>query len=253
MKTYKLVIEYDGSRFSGWQRQNDRTTIQGEIEKALSKILNQKIHIAGSGRTDAGVHAFAQVASFQADTKVEPRAIKKGLTSMLKHAAVIRECGIASNSFHARYSAISKEYHYFILNRHDPCAINRGYQWHIRHKLNLNKMNQCCKMITGTHDFKSFENTGSPKSSTIRHLLFAHFKHIENNRIVFEISGTGFLKYMVRNIVGTMVSVGLNKITKNDFMSIFKAKDRTKASATAPAHGLFLKKVNYSSLLQKHR
>ncbi|MCF6246999.1 MAG: tRNA pseudouridine(38-40) synthase TruA [Desulfobacula sp.] len=246
MKTYKLIIEYDGSQFSGWQRQNDQTTIQGEIEKALSQILNHKIHIAGSGRTDAGVHAYGQVASFKAQTKVEPRAIKKGLTSMLKRAVVIRKCSIVNDNFHARYSAVSKEYHYFILNRPDPCAINRSYQWHIRQPLDLDMMNQCSQLIIGTHDFKSFESTGSPKSSTIRQLFFADFKKMNDDQIVFKIAATGFLKYMVRNIVGTIVSVGLNKMTIDEFMIVFKGKDRTKAGATAPAHGLFLKKVNYS-------
>jgi tRNA pseudouridine38-40 synthase len=245
-KNFKIVIEYDGTNFFGWQIQKDKKTIQGEIEKVLSRILNQKIRISGSGRTDAGVHAFGQVANFYADTGILPGDLKKGANSLIQNSIVIRECCIVEDDFHARYKAISKEYHYFILNRKDPCAINRFFQWHIRYPLNLDAMRQCCQTITGNFDFKSFENTGSPRSSTIREIFFFNINQIDNNRLVFEICANGFLKYMVRNLIGTIVLAGLNKITIDDFITIFKAKDRTKAGSTAPAHGLFLKKVTYS-------
>ena len=245
-KNFKLVIEYDGTNFFGWQIQNDRKTIQGEIEKALSLILNQKIRITGSGRTDAGVHAFGQVANFHADTNIQPQNLKKGINSLIKHPIVIRECSIVDNDFHARYNAVSKEYHYFILNREDPCAIERQYQWHIRHPLDIEAMNKCCQGITGIFDFKSFENTGSPRSSTIREVFFSSISHLDNSRLVFKICAKGFLKYMVRNLISTIVLTGLNKITPHEFTRILEARDRTKAGPTAPAHGLFLKKVNYS-------
>ncbi len=245
-KNFKIIVEYDGTNFFGWQRQNDKKTIQGEIEKALRMILNQDIKISGSGRTDAGVHAFGQVATFKADTGIPPQNIKKGVNSLIKQPIVIRDCHIMEDAFHARYNAVSKEYHYFILNREDPCAIGRSYQWHIRHPLDIEVMNQCCNEITGVFDFKSFENTGSPRSSTVREIFFSHVSSLDNNRLVFKICASGFLRYMVRNLIGTIVLAGLNKITVPEFKKILEAKDRTKAGPTAPAHGLFLKKVNYS-------
>ncbi|WP_300457380.1 tRNA pseudouridine(38-40) synthase TruA [Desulfobacula sp.] len=245
-KNFKIIVEYDGTAFFGWQRQKDRTTIQGELERALSIILNQDIKIFGSGRTDAGVHAYGQVANFHADTQISSRDIKKGVNSLIKDPIVIRDCHIVEPTFHAQYHAVSKEYHYLILNREDPCAIGRLYQWHIRHPLDIDMMNQCCQSITGVFDFKSFENSGSPRTSTVRHVFFSHIHPLEDSRLVFKICGKGFLKYMVRNLIGTIVLAGLKKITLTEFNAIFEAKDRTKAGPTAPAHGLFLKQVNYS-------
>ena len=257
-KNFKIVIEYDGSEFFGWQKQKNRQTIQEEIEIVLSIILNQKIKINGSGRTDAGVHAYGQVANFHADTSIDPLKLKKAVNSLIKLPIVIRDCTIVDEKFHARYNAASKEYHYFILNQEDPCAIKRQYQWHIRHDLDIQTMNQCCELITGTFDFKSFENTGSPKSSSIREVFFAKIDAIHknpdknqdsnkhSNRLVLKICANGFLRYMVRNLMGTIVLAGTNKITPDEFRKILEAKERIKAGPTAPPHGLFLKQVNYS-------
>lgn len=245
-KNFKIIIEYDGTNFFGWQKQPDTKTVQGEIEKTLSLILNQEIKITGSGRTDAGVHAVGQVANFNADTNILPKKLKAALNSLIKDPIVIRDCHLVADSFHARYNAISKEYHYFILNRQDPCAIGRMYQWHIKSVLNIDLMTQCCHAITGAFDFKSFENTGSPRSSTIRQVFFFNISHLDHQRLVFKICASGFLKYMVRNLIGTIVLAGLNKISIDGFIQILEAKDRSLAGQTAPAHGLFLKKVNYS-------
>ena len=245
IRTYKLVIEYDGTAFYGWQRQNELPTVQGIIEKTLSTIFNTEITISGSGRTDAGVHAWAQVASFIAEDRLHPDTVKKALNSMISQPIVIQDCQLVDDDFHAQYSAVSKEYHYFILNREDPCAIKRNYNWHIRTPLDLEKMNQCCGIICGVHDFKSFENTGSPRSSTTRQVFAAQVEPHGQDELVFKISASGFLKYMVRNLVGTIVDVGLGKISVDRFQQILEAKDRKKAGVTAPARGLFLKQVNY--------
>ncbi len=249
-KNFKIVIEYDGSSFFGWQRQKNKKTIQEEIELVLSKILNQKIQIAASGRTDAGVHAFGQVANFHADSDMNPLKLKKAVNSLIKLPIVIKDCTIVDDTFHARYNAVSKEYHYFILNQEDPCAIKRQYLWHIRHPLDIQIMNHCCGLIQGIFDFKSFENTGSPKSSSIREVFSANIhpldKNREINRLVFKICANGFLRYMVRNLIGTIVLAGANKIKPHDFLKILEKKERAKAGPTAPPHGLFLKKVNYS-------
>jgi len=261
---FKLIIEYDGTLFFGWQRQKKEKTIQGELESALGHILNQKIHIRGSGRTDAGVHALRQVAHFHAKTQMDPLVLKKGLNSLIKSAIVIRECSVVDEIFHAQYHAISKEYNYYILNRTDPCAIGSNYLWQVRASLDMGLMNQCCDLITGIHDFKSFENTGSPKTSSIREVFFAvvetlgnaepsgdvdHSENMtpfENNMLIFKICASGFLKNMVRNLVGTLVDVGKKKINPEEFKAILTAKDRSLAGRTAPAKGLFLKQVNYS-------
>jgi len=231
--------------FSGWQIQNDRITVQGEIEKALSRILNQKIKINGAGRTDAGVHAMGQVANFHAATSISCYDLKKGVNSIIKRPVVIRKCEIVDSDFHARYNALSKEYHYHILNRSDPCAVGRNYTWHIKQKLDLEKMNQCCSMITGTHDFKSFEGAGSPRAHTRRDVFFACMEKQDKDRIIFKIKANGFLRFMVRNIMGTLVQAGLSKLSLDEFKSVINAKDRKMAGPTAPPNGLFMIKVNY--------
>jgi len=248
---FKLIVEYDGTLFFGWQRQPKGTTIQGELESAIGHILNQKISIRGSGRTDAGVHALGQVAHFHARTQMDPLVLKKGLNSFIKSAIVIRECSVEEDTFHAQYQARSKEYNYYILNRPDPCAIGDAYLWQIKHPLDLALMNQCCDLMTGVHDFKSFENTGSPRTSSIREVFFARVESLDTggllqkNLVIFKISASGFLRNMVRNIMGTLVDVGLKKIDPKKFEAIFMARDRKLASKTAPAKGLFLKQVNY--------
>ncbi|MBA3010406.1 MAG: tRNA pseudouridine(38-40) synthase TruA [Proteobacteria bacterium] len=251
-RNYKLVVEYDGTLFSGWQRQKEEKTIQGELESVLGHMLNQKIHIRASGRTDAGVHALGQVANFHAHTQMDPLVLKKGVNSLINPAIVIRECSIAPDDFHAQYQARSKEYNYYILNRPDPCAIGAAFVWQVKKPLDLVRMNQCCEMITGVHDFKSFENTGSPKTSSVREVFLARVNRLENGEpfkndvILFKISASGFLKNMVRNLMGTLVDVGLGKITPSQFQTILGAGNRALAGNTAPARGLFLKQVNYS-------
>ncbi len=244
-QTFKLTIEYDGTGFSGWQRQLDRLTIQGALEQVLSKILDQPVSIAGSGRTDAGVHAHAQVASFCAETAMDPLVLKKGLNSLMKHPIVVKACVLVPGDFHAQYSAVSKEYRYVILNREDPCAIGRDYVWHIHRPLDLDRINQCCALLCGTHDFKSFENAGAPRRSNVRTVFSARMDRLDQDRLVFSICADGFLKNMVRNIVGTLVDAGHGKVSPQMFETILMARNRSLAGATAPARGLFLHQVNY--------
>lgn len=247
-KNFKLTLEYDGTPYSGWQVQNNSITIQGEIERALSLMLNQPIRISGSGRTDAGVHALAQVANFQSDnTSMGEIQLKKGLNSLLKGPIVVHECKEVDEEFHSRYYAREKEYHYFFLNRELPCAVGRNFIWHIRKPLKVSAMEECCKIITGTHDFKAFEGAGSPRSTTVRTIFMAGFERseTENDRFTFKIRGDGFLRFMVRNIVGTLVLAGAGKITPDDFRKILEGKDRNLAGPTAPAKGLFLMRVFY--------
>ncbi len=245
VKNFKLIIEYDGTRYHGWQRQKDDRTIQQEIEQALSTMTARQVTLNGSGRTDAGVHAFGQVANFRCETDLAPEIFQKGLSSLLPDDIVIKGCWLVDESFHARYDVKSKIYHYKILNRKVPTAIGRQYAWFIRRRLDTAAMRSAISHIIGSHDFKSFEGTGSPRSHTTRNVMAAEL--IENNdgSIIFKIEADGLLRYMVRNIVGTLVDVGLGKITPAEFKDILESKKRSNASATAPAHGLFLMEVRY--------
>jgi tRNA pseudouridine38-40 synthase len=244
VKNFKITIEYDGGRYSGWQRQTLDPTIQEEIEKALKTITGQKISVIGSGRTDAGVHAHAQVANFKCDTKLNTQDFWGAINSLTPDDIVITGCEEVDDTFHARYSVKSKVYIYRLINRPKPVALYRQYAWHIRKELNLEAMRTAITHLIGTHDFKAFEGVGSPRSHTTRCVLGASLSK-EAQYLVFEIEADGFLRFMVRNIVGTLVEVGLGKLTPDDFKRILESKDRSQAGATAPAHGLFLKNVKY--------
>ncbi len=247
-KNFKIIIEYDGTPYAGWQIQPRQLTIQGELQKVLSIILNQPVTLTGSGRTDAGVHAMGQTANFHATTPMVGPVLKRGVNRMIKGPIVIREIDEVPDHFHARFHATAKTYHYHILNRPDPCAVGRNYQWHISRPLNISAMNHCCRLIIGEHDFKSFEGAGSPRSHTRRQVHDAVIEPIEKGdmeRLVFKIEGNGFLRFMVRNIVGTLVQAGLSKLSPEKFHEILKARDRRLAAATAPARGLFLMTVHY--------
>ncbi len=245
VRNFKIIIEYDGSQYCGWQRQNNDPTIQETIEKALMKMTDQKISVIGSGRTDAGVHAYGQVANFKCDTKLTANDFLGGLNSLTPENIVISACEEVSDEFHARFSATSKIYQYRILNRTNPAAIMRQYAWHIRKALDLDAMRTALPHLIGSHDFKAFEGAGSPRAHTIRNVLNAGLTNDSDGNIVFEIEADGFLRYMVRNIVGTLVEVGFGKISPDDVKHILNSRDRTRAPATAPAHGLFLKTVKY--------
>ncbi len=245
LKNFKIIIEYDGTSYHGWQRQKNERTIQEEIEKALLTMTGKKTILTASGRTDAGVHALGQVANFTSDTDLSPQAFQNGLNSLTKDDIVVISCDIVDENFHSRFDAKSKTYNYRILNRNLPAAINRQYAWFIRKTLDLDAMRHAARNIIGPHDFKAFEGTGSPRSHTTRCVIKADIVEQENGLIVFEIEADGFLRFMVRNIVGTLVDVGLGKITSDAFKKILLSKDRSRAGATAPPQGLFLMKVKY--------
>lgn len=242
---FKLTIEYDGSNYHGWQKQKNDRTIQEEIENAIFKITRNQVVLAGSGRTDAGVHAFNQTAHFFCNTHIEAKNLGRAINSVVPNDIIIKKCVRMDDTFHARYDVKSKVYHYRILNRETPSAICRQYAWFIPKKLHVNAMKAAACHLPGTKDFKAFEATGSPRSSTIRRIINAELSVKDKGYLIFEIKGEGFLKYMVRNIVGTLVGVGAGKITPDDFKNIIASRDRSLAGRTAPACGLFLMHVNY--------
>jgi len=245
LKNFKLSIEYDGTHYHGWQRQKADRTIQQEIENALATMTGSRVTLNGSGRTDTGVHALGQVANFLCETDISEAVFQKGLNSILPEDIVIKDCRLMNEEFHARYDVKSKIYHYQMINRNIPMAIGRQYAWFIRRKLDTAAMRSAISHIIGSHDFKSFEGTGSPRSHTTRNILAADLIEKDDGLLIFEIEADGFLRYMVRNIVGTLVDVGLGKITPANFKEILASKNRRNASATAPAHGLFLVEVKY--------
>ena len=245
IKNYKLTIEYDGTFYHGWQRQKSDPTFQAEIEKAISTMTGHAVTVTGSGRTDAGVHALGQVANFKCDTRLGSPEILNGLNALLPDCMVIRSCEKVDENFHARYDVKSKTYQYRILNRNLPIAIQRQYAWHIRRRLDTGAMRQASSHLVGRHDFKAFEGTGSPRSHSKRQVFKAQITRQKEDYLLFEIEADGFLRFMVRNIVGTLVEVGRGKISPEGFKEILLAQDRSRAGATAPARGLFLVKVKY--------
>lgn len=244
-KNFKLIIEYDGGQYHGWQRQDGCATIQETIENRISLMTGAPVTLIASGRTDAGVHALGQTANFHSDTSISPDVLQKGLNSLLPDDIVIRKLEEVPAAFHARYDAKRKTYRYHFLNTPFPSAIGRKYHWHIRRPLDLGAMARAARFLAGAHDFKSFEGTGSPRSSTIRTVYESHIEEKPLGEITFTITADGFLRFMVRNIVGTLALIGLGKLMPEEIEEIFLARDRRRAGNTAPAHGLFLMEVIY--------
>lgn len=247
MRNFKLTIEYDGSSFHGWQRQPDAVSIQGCIENVLQRLTVQPIVVHGAGRTDAGVHALGQTAHFQCVTRLEPRQLQRGLNSLLPAAIRINACCEAPRHFHARYDAAGKIYQYRIVNRPVAPAIGRQYVWHLEKPLNLPAMRYSLTHLLGLHDFKAFEGAGSAPRHTVRHIFNASLVEEKPGHLSITFQGNGFLRHMVRNLVGTLVWVGQGKLTPDDVLRIRQSRNRHQAGATAPAQGLFLVEVLYYS------
>jgi tRNA pseudouridine38-40 synthase len=245
MRTIKLLIEYDGTNYLGWQVQPKGVTIQGLIEEKLANLTGEPVHLTGSGRTDAGVHALGQVAHFKTTSRLDAQTIQRALNSLLPPDMVVRQVEEVGEGFHARRSSKSKVYEYRILNRHLRSAFYRGTAWHIPQTLNIMEMKKAARSLIGEDDFSSFQSVGSPKKTAVRNVTRAEWKRGRDGLLHFEIEANGFLKQMVRAIVGTLIEVGKGKITSEQFQRILDSRDRKQAGPTAPAHGLFLKEVKY--------
>jgi tRNA pseudouridine38-40 synthase len=245
MRNIKLLIEYDGTNYQGWQVQPKGPTLQGILEEKLGLLTGEAIQLFGSGRTDSGVHALGQVAHFKTKSQMDIRSMQRALNSLLPPDMVIQKIEEVDEDFHARRHSKSKVYEYRILNRNLRSAFQRGFVWHIPQKIKFKEMEKATRWLIGEHDFSSFRSTGSPTQTTVRRVIRAEWKKGRNGLIRFEIEANGFLKQMVRSIVGTLVEVGKGKIKGEDLQWILDSKDRKKAGPTAPAHGLFLKEVKY--------
>ncbi len=244
-KNIKIVIEYDGSQYSGWQRQKDCPSIQGIIESAICKMTGEQVTLIGSGRTDAGVHAWQQVANFKCNTRLTPTIFLNGLNSLLPRDIAIHSCFEVPGNFHARYDVKSKTYRYYIGQRLHKMALFHQYCWFLPYKLSLSDMQAASAFFEGTQDFKSFEGSGSPRSTTVRTILRSELTVNENQYMIYEIEADGFLRFMVRNIVGTLVEIGKKRLKPDDIPTIIQAKNRDQAGPTAPSQGLFLIEVKY--------
>ncbi len=245
VRNIKLLIEYDGTNYLGWQVQPKGSTIQGTLEDKLGLLTGEPVRLFGSGRTDSGVHAFGQVAHFKTRSQMDVRTIQRALNSLLPPDIVIRKVEAVDEDFHARRHSKSKVYEYRILNRNLRSAFHREYAWYIPQKLNFTEMKRASQSLIGEHDFSAFRSVGSPTRTTVRRVVRAEWKRGREGFIRFEIEANGFLKQMVRAIVGTLVEVGKDKMNSAGFRKILESKDRKKAGPTAPARGLFLKEVKY--------
>jgi len=239
---YSLLIEYDGTDYSGWQFQKEQNTVQSEIEKALAVILKTKTGIIGAGRTDAGVHAKGQVAHFDSDFNFKIEEIKRSLNGLLPVDIRIKNCKKVADDFHARFSAKERKYSYYISNK--PTAIYRLYSWQLNYNLDMIQMEKAAHKIQGKHNFKSFCRNKSEVSHHFCKIVSMNWTK-KDSILKFEIAADRFLHGMVRTLVGTFVDIGMGKITIDDFLRILESKDRTKASRAAPAKGLFLEQILY--------
>lgn len=244
MKNVKLTIQYDGTGFSGWQRQPNGRTVQEEIEKALFTLLKREVKINGSGRTDAGVHAMGQVANFKEDFTIPIDRIPVALNGILPEDISITMAEEMDMNFHARYSAKGKKYLYKIYNSETRNPLLRNYSYWNSDDLDLQKIRQAVKFFVGEYDFKGFMSSGSTVKDTIRS-IYSMDVSVDQNMIIIETSGNGFLYNMVRIMVGTLVEVGRHKIMPHDIPRIIQDGKRNGAGPTAPPQGLYLAKVYY--------
>jgi len=245
MRNIRLTIEYDGKDFNGWQKQPNKANIQGSIENAIYEITGEEVELIASGRTDAGVHSFGQVANFKINSTLSVAKIPKAINSKLKKSIVIKKAEEVDGKFHSRYSCVSKKYRYVINNSFEGTAIYRGLEYHMPVKLDISKMKKAIKFFIGEHDFKAFKASGTSSKSSVRKILDAKIKE-QGEKIFIEITGNGFLYNMVRIIAGTLVDVGLGKIKPEEIEDIIEQGDRSKAGKTLPPHGLYLIEVNYN-------
>lgn len=255
MRNIRLVIEYDGTNYAGWQVQKNAKSVQATLESALKRIAGEKIRLVSCGRTDSGVHAQGHVANFKINSKIPLANLQRGLNSVLPRDIVIKKAEEVPLDFNSRYDAKSKVYRYTILNRSYPAALHRDYFYYVPYKLNLSAMKREAKCLLGKHDFKSFQAAdkkerssrktyGLLRDSSIRTIKKLNIRKKDGFLEIF-IEADGFLYNMVRNIVGTLVEIGRGRFKAGSMKMILKAKNRNLAGPTAPAKGLCLVEVKY--------
>jgi tRNA pseudouridine38-40 synthase len=242
----KLLLEYSGTRYHGWQWQPNALTIQGTLEACLARLTNGPVRLHAAGRTDAGVHALGQVAHFDTASTIALPALVRGANSLLPEDIVVRQATEVSADFHARYAARRKTYTYVVHNHSIPSALRAPYAWHVPQALDLPAMRAAASVLVGYHDFSAFRAASCTARSPWRHLFRLRItRHAA--RLVFVLCADGFLQHMARNIVGTLVAIGRGRIAADAMATILHHGQRQHAGPTAPAHGLFLVRVVYDT------
>jgi len=250
MHNLKIVLAYDGTEFSGWQIQPDAVTIQGTLASAIGRVTGEKVLPQGSGRTDAGVHALGQVATFATESPIPAQNLVKALNDTLPSSIRVLEAAEASLEFHARKSALAKTYHYRMLRSAICPPFLARYVWHYPYPLDEDAMRRAAEFVVGEHDFTSFaavdpeRGLEAESTSNVRR-VFASSWGREGDELLYTVRGSGFLHHMVRNLVGTFLLVGKNTLKPADVTEILAARNRSTAGATAPASGMYLVKVEY--------
>ena len=245
MPTFRIVLEYDGTEFQGWQvqRQGERT-VQGALEAALLQVTGTAVAVVGAGRTDAGVHAEGQVASCRVETRLDPATLQRALNAVLPHDVAVQELSRVPDAFHARRDALGKLYVYRVWNAASRSPLRERTALWVPDRLDLAAMRQALGTLVGTHDFASFQAAGSKPGPTVRRLDRADLE-ADGGTLRVALEGSGFLRHMVRNVVGTLLEVGRGRRRADSMAALLAARDRTQAGATAPAHGLTLVRVRY--------
>ncbi|MGE0903470.1 MULTISPECIES: tRNA pseudouridine(38-40) synthase TruA [Dehalococcoides] len=240
-----LVIEYEGTRYSGFQVQDKGATIQGELETAIRKLTSEQTRVSGSGRTDAGVHAAYQVVSYLSESSLGLEKIKGGLNFYLPPDIAVKEVHFVAESFDVRRRAISREYSYQILNSKTRSPLARLQAWQVPYKLDIKLMEQAFKMLEGEHDFIAFASSLGPEiKKTVRRVNWTRLD-VREDRLIFNIEANSFLTHQVRNTIGTLVELGRGTMSRSEFEALFEAKTPGLAGPAAPACGLSLVRVNY--------
>jgi tRNA pseudouridine38-40 synthase len=244
LRNIKLVIEYDGTNYSGWQRQNNALTVQECIENAIYSITKERVDTIGCSRTDAGVHAREFVLNFKINSSIEEKKIKNALNAFLPDDIIVTQAYVVDDDFHARYHCKGKMYSYTVYTRREGTALFRNYSYTFKKKLDLDKMIRASKCFIGTHDFSSFRNLGSSAKTAER--TITDFRIEQNGDMIkFYIAADGFLYNMVRIIVGTLIDIGIGRREENYINYLMEIKDRSKAGKSVPPQGLCLEEVFY--------
>ena len=239
MRNLKMLIEYDGTSFFGWQSQPEKRTVQGEIEAGLSKLTNEKIKIIGAGRTDQGVHALGQVANFHTSSMLGFRRIMKSINSLTGEDIYVKNVDEVEDNFNSRYSAKTKLYQYHIVS--EPFPLKIRYNWFIKYKLDISEMRKSITNLLGEHDFRHFSAEDDKENKVCK--MYDMSLTTDNTHIIIKIEGNKFLRKMVRGIVGFICDIGRGRFSSSDVEDVFKGK--IKDIYFAPPHGLFLKEVRY--------